>query len=554
MSKKQVRLEDVYTEGLNLTQTWSGIELKRIYGPEDILDTSYPRDLGDSGDYPFTRGVHRNMYRGRLWTRREAAGYGTALESNKRFLFQAAEGVSGLSFVPDHVVEWGIDSDHPLAVNEVGITGVPFSTVQDMEDLMSGIAFDGITMSNPVCGPPAAVTTAFYIVAAEKMGADKSNLKGTTQNCSLHVNLIYEKPNWPVDLGLKLAVDLVEYCTRHMPLWYCLNVNQYDMRETGITAVQEVAFGLALAEAYVEKALERGLNIDDFARRIAFYVSSHIDLFEEVAKIRAERRMWARLMKEKYKAKDPKSWMFRFGVHTAGSSLVPQEPLNNIVRVAYEALAALLGGAQSLHTCSYDEPIALPTETSNKVALRTQEILAFETSLPCVADPLGGSYYVETLTNQLETQAQHMLDEINQLGGAVAAIKAGWFRGQVEHAMVERQKELETGKRKIIGVNLYAAGQEKETPGGFHSVSRETMDKQIENVRRYKRDRDFEKVRTAIMGLREQALKGEAINLMPSIIDAARSCATLGEIVGTIRETYGYSYDPLGVVHSPFSV
>jgi len=546
------KLSQAYYEKPRTTTTWSGLPLKELYTPEDVRDIDYGRDIANAGEYPFTRGIHPNMFRGRYWTRREVVGYGTPADSNERLKFQMEQGASGLSLIPDNPTNLGIDADHPLASGEIGVQGVPLFSLQDVEEACAGIPLDKISMSFDESVMSCAVTMAQYIIVAEKQGADMTKLRGTMQNDLLHARWCGYRPNVPLDLSMKISTDIIEYCTRHLPLWNTINVNLYDMREQGINAMQEIGFGLAIAKDYVNWALGRGLDIDEFAPRIAFYCSAHIDFFEEIAKLRAVRRMWARIMKEEYGAKDPRSWRFRFGVHTAGCSLVPQQPLNNLIRVAYEALAAVLGGVQSLHACSYDEPIALPTEDSNRLALRTQQILAYETGVASVADPLGGSYYVESLTSTIEEKASKVLKEIEGLGGAVEATRQGWFEREVEKAALNYQKEVESGERVVVGVNAFTMPPDTDTPMGVHRVPSQTGKIMVERVRELKRTRDQAKVRQAIEKLHREAERGESYNLMPAIIEATRAYATLGEILGTIRQVYDLSYDPLGVVKSPF--
>jgi methylmalonyl-CoA mutase N-terminal domain/subunit len=391
-----------------------------------------------------------------------------------------------------------------------------------------------------------------YIITAEKQGVDKANLRGTMQNDPLHARYCGYRPNNPIDLSVRTSTDIIEYCTRHMPLWITGNVNMYDWREMGINAPQEIAFGFSVAMAYIEDVLKRGLDIDEFAPRRGFYCSAHIDFFEEIAKLRAARRMWARIMKERYGAKESRSLLFRFGVHTAGCSLFPQQPLNNIIRVAFEALAAVLGGVQSLHCCSYDEPISLPTEESHRIAIRTQQILAYETGVANATDPLGGSYYVENLTNKIEEAATEILEEIEKLGGALECMKSGWFDAEVEKAALKYQREIEAEERTIVGVNAFTIDREKETPGGVHRVAPASQRLQVEKVRELKQNRDNQKMRAALERLRQEAEKGERVNLMPAILEAVSLYATRGEIMGTIRQVYGYDYDPLGVIESPF--
>jgi methylmalonyl-CoA mutase N-terminal domain/subunit len=349
-----------------------------------------------------------------------------------------------------------------------------------------------------------------------------------------------------------MSVDIIEYCTRHMPSWNTININLYDLRETGINAPQEIAFGLSMASSYIEETLKRGLSVDDFAPRMAFYCSSHVDFFEEIAKLRAARKIWAKIMKERFGAEDPRSWRFRFGVHTAGCSLVPQQPLNNAIRIAYQALAAVLGGAQSLHCCSYDEPICLPTENSNILALRTQQILAFETGVANVADPLGGSYYIESLTQQLEEEAQRILEEIDGMGGAIAASRNAWFDREIDKAALTHQQQVESGEKTVVGVNAFVQPPETETPGGVLRVASETEEEMVRRLRELKQTRDQTRLRKTIDELRRHAEMGEKENLIPFVLDAVKADASMAETIGTIRQAYGMSYDPLEVVQSPF--
>lgn len=552
MAVKAERLTEAYFEKPKRTETWSGFPLNEVYTPADVRQVSYPRDTGDPGQFPYTRGIYRDMYRGRYWTRREVCGYGTASDTNERLKYQIEEGASGLSVIPDVPSHIGIDGDHPQAMDEVGLQGAPFTSLHDMEDLVAEIPLDKITMSFNESACTCPVTLAQYIVAAKKQGVEQAELRGTMQNDPLHARYCGYRPNNPIDISVRTSTDIIEYCTRNMPLWTTGNVNLYDWREMGINAPQEIALGFSVAMAYIDGALQRGLDIDEFAPRRAFYCSAHIDFFEEIAKLRAARRMWGRIMKEKYSAKDPRSLMFRFGVHTAGCSLFPQQPLNNIVRVAYEALAAVLAGVQSLHCCSYDEPIALPTEEANRIAIRTQQILAYETGVANVTDPLGGSYYVESLTGRIEREAMKVMEEIEKAGGALEAMRTGWFDQEVEKAALKYQREIESGERIVVGVNAFAVEREKETPGGVHRVDLESQKRQLEKVSELKRTRDGRKVLEALGKLRRDAESGEQVNLLPAIIGAVSANATRGEIMGTIRQVYGYSYDPLGVIESPF--
>ena len=547
------KIDKAYYEKPKTNRTWSGFELKEIYKPKDVEGIAYDKDISDAGEYPFTRGVFSNMYRGRLWTRREVTGFGTPSDTNQRLKFQVREGASGLSIIPDLPTSMGIDVDHPLAKGDVGVCGVPMDSLHDMEQLLEGIPLDKVSTSFNESSCSCPVTMAQYIIVSENQGVAQAKLRGTMQNDPLHGRYCGFRPNSPVDLSLKLAVDIIEYCTKHMPLWNTGNVNLYDLRETGINAPQEIAFGFALATAYMETAINRGLDVDDFAPRRAFFCSTHMDFFEEIAKLRAARRMWARIMKDKYGAKNPKSWMFRFGGQTSGCALVPQQPLNNVVRVAFQGLAAILGGIQSLACCSYDEPIALPTEEAQRLALRTQEIIAHELGVTNVADPLGGSYYIESLTNKIEEEAASILKEIEAVGGTIEALKSGWFDQEIETAALKRQKEVDSGERVVVGVNAYVGADEEKTPLGVHRTRSEAEGIQIESVKNLKETRDKTRASEALERLYDEAGKGDNNNLMPWIMDACKAYTTIGEIIGTIRQANGLSYDPLDVLSSSVS-
>ena len=540
-----------YFEKLETPATWSGLPTKAFYGPEDGACLDYHRDLGDPGEFPYARGVHADMYRGRLWTKREVCGFGSAGDTNQRLRFQISQGVSGLSIIGDNNSSLTIDADHPMATLEAGLQGVSVSSLRDMEDLFEEIPIDKVSVSFDLSGLNCIAWMAMYAAMAEKRGVDLAELRGTIQNDTLHFQFCGFGNSCPVDLGLKSSVDIIEFCARRMPKWYTGNANLYDMRENGLDAPQEVAFGLSLASAYIEKAIDRGLNVDDIASRRAFYCSGHIDFFEEIAKLRAARRMWACLMRDRFGAKDPRSLQFRFGVHTAGVSLYPAQPLNNAIRVAYEALAAVLAGAQSIHTCSYDEPIGLPTETSQTLAIRTQQIIAYETGAARVADPLGGSWYVENLTNQIEGKAHEIMAEIERQGGMVAAIKSGWVLREIEAAALRRQTELESGEKIVVGTNAFQTERETRTPGGVHECPAGQGEALAASVRELRRGRDQCQVAEALQHLYAQALGGERVNLLPALIEAARAYATLGEMMGTVRIAYGQPYDPMGVLAPP---
>ncbi len=553
MEDKFEKLEKAYYEGAKRLKTWSGFSVKEVYTPEDVNGIDYSKDIADPGDYPYTRGIHANMFRGRVWTKRELCGFGTPADTNKRLKYLTEEGQSGLNFINDLPTALGMDSDHPLAEGEIGIIGVPLSSLRDMETLMDGMPIDKASVSIVVSTCTAPIVLAQYIALAEKRGVDISGLRGTIQNEPLKGRYCGFGPNTEhPDLCLQSAVDIIEYCTKYMPNWYTMNVNLYDLRETGINAFQEVGFGFSMAIAYINEALKRGLDIDDFAPRMAFYCSAHIDFFEEIAKLRAARRLWAKIMKDRFKAKNPKSVKFKFGIHTAGCSLVPQQPMNNIIRVAYEALAAVLSGVQSLHCCSYDEPIALPTEEAHRIALRTQQVLAYETGVATVADPLAGSFYVENLTNGIEDEAAKIIEKIDEIGGITAAMNTKWLDNEIEKAAYKYQKELDEKERIVVGVNEFVIPPEEDIEGEVHKISSEAAKTQIEGLRELRETRDNDKVQETLSKLREAAAEKSGKNLMPFIVDAVKVYATIGEVNGTIREAFGYHYDTMGVINSPF--
>lgn len=541
----------LYYEKLASYQSWSGFDLEPLYGPKDWDGTRYNEQVADAGQYPYTRGIHKDMFRGRLWTRREVVGIGSPADTHERLKYLFENGGTGLNTIADVTYEMGLDPDHPRAINEVGLTGVNISSIEDMRTLTRGIPLDKASWSLITASTAAVATIAQYVAVARENNYDLSQLRGSIQNDPIHFRYCGFRPACPLDLSIKLGCDVMEYCTQHMPKWYYTTVNMYDLREQGVTAPQEVAFGFGIAMCYIDELIRRGLDIDDFAPRFTFYVSCHIDIFEEVAKIRAARRMWARLLKERYGAKNPKSMQFRFAVHTAGCSLVPQQPFNNMVRVAYQALAAVLGGVQSLHCCSYDEPMCLPSEKAHLQALRTQQILAYETGVTNVADPLGGSYYVESLTDRIEAEAKAIMQQVDALGGMEEAIASEWLDHQFETEAVKRQREIDEGKKLVVGVNLFTTDQESTTPLGVQRVDPESARQQVEEVRALKKNRDWNRLKAAIDRLREDAAAGK--NTLPAMIAATEAMATTSELLGTVREVFGYSYDPMGEIVSPFA-
>jgi len=532
-------------------KSWSGYDLKEIYTPKDRAGEDYEKNVANAGTYPFTRGIHANMFRGRLWTKREVVGIGSPADTHARLKYLSQQGGSGLNTIADVTYEMGLDADHPWAVDEVGLTGVNITSIRDMESLTRDIPLDKVSWSLITASTSASVTMAQYIAVAQYADYDIAELRGSIQNDPIHFRYCGFRPACPLDLSIKLGSDVMEYCTREMPKWYYTTINMYDLREQGITAPQEVAFGFGIAMCYMDELIRRGLDIDKFAPRLTFYVSCHVDIFEEVAKIRAARRMWARLMKEKYNAKNPRSMQFRFAVHTAGCSLVPQQPYNNMIRIAYEALAAVLGGVQSLHCCSYDEPMCLPSEKAHLQALRTQQILAYETGVTNVADPLGGSYYVESLTDEIEEESLKVMKQIENVGGMEEAIRTEWLDRQFEFEAVRRQKELDSGEKLMVGVNVFTTEQEKTTPLGVQKVSSNSAKQQVAEVAKLKKTRNMDRLKDAIKRLQDDA--NDRKNVISAMIEATRAFGTTGELLGTVREVFGYPYDPMETIESPFN-
>lgn len=549
--KKDSDMMDAYREKPTGLRSWSGFKLKDWYGPKDVSAIDYRKEIGDPGNFPYTRGIHQDMFRGRYWTRREVTGYGTPEETNQRLKYLIKEGSGGLNVIPDNPSIMGIDSDHPRASGEVGVQGVPMCTRNDMELLMEGIPLEKISMSLIVSSTQTPVALSQYIALAENRGLKSSDLAGTTQNDPIHCRYAGFANSSPIDLALKTGVDVIEYCTLNMPRWYPINVNMYDLREQGINAAQELAFGFSMAMLYIQGVLDRGVDIDSFAPRFAFYCSAHIDFFEEIAKLRAARRIWAKIMKERFGAKNPNSLKFKFGIHTAGCSLVPQQPMNNIIRVAYEAMAAVLAGVQSLHCCSYDEPIALPTEESVRLAIRTQQILAYETGVALVADPLGGSFFIESLTEEIEHEANVIMEKIELQGGMKKAIQSGWLDVQIDEAALKYQREVESGERIVVGLNKFRTDEETSV-GKVHRISPDSEEKQVTRLKKLRESRDEKKVKDTLTALKLRAETGEKENLIPAMIEASHRYATIAEILGTVRIVMGEPYDPLGVLTHPF--
>lgn len=522
-----------------LFTTHSGAEVQPLARPEHTADVDYEKELGYPGQFPYTRGVHATMYRGRLWTMRQFSGFGTARDTNARYKYLLKHGQTGLSVAFDFPTIMGYDSDHARSEGEVGRCGVAISSLKDMEILFDGIPLDKISTSMTINGP-AAILFAFYLAVGEKQGVPMDRLTGTIQNDILK-EYIAQK-SWLVKPlpSMRIITDIMGFAAEKVPKWNTISISGYHIREAGSTALQELAFTLADGFAYVEAGIDAGLDVDTFAPRLSFFFDAHMDFFEEIAKMRAARRIWAREMKNKYGAKDPKSWMVRFHTQTAGVSLMAPQPENNIIRTAYEALSAVLGGTQSLHTNSMDETYALPTEHAVKIALRTQQVLAHETGVPNTIDPLAGSYFVEDLTSKMEAGAYQYFEQIEKQGGVIPALEKGFFQREIANAAFRYQKEIEEKQRIIVGVNEFVEGEDEPIPTLKidPSVDREAAD----NLAALRKERDGAQVEVCIAALHEACRDGS--NLMPRILDAAKAYVTLGEIADVLRKEFGEYREP----------
>jgi len=512
----------------------SGIPVQRVYTPLDMAGFDYLKQLGMPGQYPYTRAVQPTAYRGRFWTMRQYAGFATAEETNERYHFLLKSGQTGLSVAFDLPTQIGYDSDHPLAQGEVGKVGVAIDSLWDMERLFQGIPLDQVSTSMTI-NSPCAVILAMYLAVAEKQGVDFAKLRGTVQN-----DILKEYPARGTYIfaprpSMRLITDIFAYCTQEVPQWNTISISGYHIREAGSTAVQEVAFTLANGIAYVEAAIQAGMKVDDFGPRLSFFFNSHSDFLEEVAKFRAARRLWAKIMKERFGAQDPRSQMLRFHTQTAGCSLTAQQPLNNIMRTAFQALSAVLGGTQSLHTNSYDEALALPSELAVQVALRSQQVIAFETNVCDTIDPLAGSYYIEKLTDEVEARAQEYIDQIDRMGGAVAAIEKGFIQKEIAASAYKFQQEIEKGERVIVGLNRFQTVEDRLTD--LLKVDPEVGDKQKARLAELKSVRDHAAVQQALAELKAAAAGAD--NLMPPILKAVKALTTLGEICDTLRGVFG---------------
>jgi methylmalonyl-CoA mutase N-terminal domain/subunit len=520
--------------------TNSAAEVEPLYTALDV-DSQSAENLGVPGTYPFTRGIHPTGYRGKLWTMRQFAGFGSASDTNARFKFLLEHGQTGLSTAFDFPTLMGYDSDHPRSEGEVGKTGVAISSLADMEVLFDGIPLDQVSTSMTINGP-AIILWAFYIAAAEKQGVKPEQLRGTIQNDILKEYMAQHAWCFPIEPALRLIVDCFEWGAKHAPLWNTISISGYHIREAGSTAAQELAFTLADGFTYIERGIARGLDVDDFAPRLSFFWDIHNDFFEEIAKLRAARRIWARHLKERYGAKSPRSWIMRFHSQTAGVTLTAQQPMNNVVRVAYQALAAVLGGTQSLHTNSMDETLALPTEEAVQVALRTQQVLAYETGVPNTIDPLGGSYYVEALTDKLEAEAEDLFKQIDEIGGVVSGLETGWLQRKIAESAARQQWEIEQHRRVIVGVNEFVT-DEPELSIPILKVGAEAERSQRERMAKMRAERDQAACDAALERLRVAASGSE--NVFPFILEAARRYCTLYEIRAALESVFGAYREPV---------
>jgi len=520
---------------LNKYTSLSGRELNNCYYPDDVKGLNYEKDLANPGQFPFTRGIHNNMYRGKLWTMRQFAGFGTPEDTNQRFKYLLEHGQTGLSTAFDMPTLMGWDADAPISEGEVGICGVSISSLADMEILFDGIPLDKVSTSMTI-NSPAVMVYAFYLAVAEKQGVPYSKLRGTLQNDILKEYIAQKEFIFPPKESMRIITDMIEFSTKEVPQFNPVSVSGYHIREAGSTAAQELAFTLADGFAYIEACIERGLDVDSFAPRISFFFNAHLDFFEEIAKYRAARRIFAKRMRDKYKAKNPKSWILRFHTQTAGCSLTAQQPENNIVRTAVEALAAVLGGTQSLHTNSMDETLALPSDKAVKIALRTQQILAYEHGVANVADPLGGSYYVEKLTDDIEAEANKYFDMIDAQGGVINCIENGFFQKEIADAAYRYQQELDNKEKIIVGINDFVEENEEiEIP--ILKITKEVEEVQVKRLREMKASRNQDNVKNSLAELRKSAADGT--NLMPHILNCTRNYVTLGEMCEELKVVFG---------------
>ncbi|MGC8488832.1 MAG: acyl-CoA mutase large subunit family protein [Clostridia bacterium] len=533
MKMRDVSGQDPYL-GEREFRTISGLPIEESYGPSARAQADFARDVAEPGQYPYTRGIHADMYRGRLWTMRQFAGFGTARETNQRFRYLLDNGQTGLSVAFDMPTLMGYDSDHPKSLGEVGREGVAIDTMADMEALFAGIPLDQVSTSMTINGP-AAIIWAMYLVAAERQHVSWSALRGTLQADILKEYIAQKEWIYPPEPAMRLIVDMMAFAARHVPKWNSISVSGYHIREAGSSAAQELAFTLADGFAYVEAGIKAGLDVDDFAPQLSFFFNSHIDFFEEIAKFRAARRIWARHLRERYGAKNPRSWTLRFHTQTAGCSLTAQQPENNIVRTAIEAMAAVLGGTQSLHTNSMDEVLSLPTEKAVKVALRTQQILAYETGVANTVDPLGGSYFIESLTDRLEEEAEHYFQQIDEMGGVLKGIDNGFFQREIAEASYRYQQELERHQQIQVGVNAFVEDEGERIP--ILHIDPAVEQEQVERLKAFRSGRDAARVAQALQAVTDTAAGHD--NLMYPIVEAVRAGASEGEIADAMKPVFG---------------
>jgi len=508
---------------------------KLLYNPEDCENINYINDIGFPGQFPYTRGIQPSMYRGRLWTMRQYAGFGTAEKTNERFKYLIKQGQTGLSVAFDLPTQLGLDSDNPLSKGEVGKVGVAISSLDDMELLFNGIPLDRISTSMTI-NATAAIILSMYLILAKQNNISYDKLSGTIQNDILKEYIARGTYIFPIEPSIKLSIDIIEFCNRHCPNWNPISISGYHIREAGSTAIQELAFTFSNAIAYIEKAIQRGLDIDSFAPRLSFFFNCHINFFEEIAKFRAARKIWAKLMKIKFKAKNPRSWQLRFHTQTAGCTLTAQQPYNNIIRVSLQALAAVLGGTQSLHTNSFDEALSLPTEDAATIALRTQQIIAYESGITNTIDPLAGSFFIEKLTAEIEEKVSEEIEKIQRMGGAIKAIEIEYIQKEIEKSAYQWQKNIEENKNIIVGVNRFISQEKQNIP--LLLIDPSIEEEQIKRLKKYRETRNSIKLYSALSNLKEKA-KDKSNNLMYPIIEAIEAKATLGEIVDTLKDVFG---------------
>lgn len=551
MAREMTNIDQAYFDRPRWIKTWSGIEVENLYSPRNTDVPDYNKQLNDPGKFPFTRGIYPEMFRGRYWSSREICGYSSPAATNRRLKELVRDGESALNVIGDLPTQIGIDSDHPIAEGEVGVQGIPICTYQDMVILTDGIPMDKVSFMFSIGN---ALHQPGYLGVAQDKGIPLSQLRGTFGNAPCNAICIYgpkEDHIKSVDWKLRTMMDYAEFCLKNVPLWNPLNTNGYVVREGGCTAAHEMAISFSEAKYYIDRLLGRELTIDQIASKISFTYECHIDFFEEIAKFRAARKLWAHLIRDEYGAKEEKSCRLKYHVNTAGCSLEHRQPLNNIIRVTLEALAAVLGGAQSLQTCSYDEGINIPTPEAQRLALRTQQIIAHETGVTNVADPLGGSYYIESLTSKLEAEIKAFMKSIDDQGGYLKAFQSGWIEQKVRESSYHYQKEVENKERIIVGTNEYIMPEEDEPEVPFFSGNEADVKEHLENLRLLRRTRKVKEVAAMLEEL-HKAAENERINLTPHVINAARKGATAGEISGTIRMAHGYAYDPYGELRYPF--